>query len=125
MKFAYEQFLAEKALICTASTIAGYKSSISQFVDYADVPMVSEDVRRAVIQYLSKRRGTISDYSLHTYCRILRVLPRWLASKGLTDTIRLPIVKAPQQVIRPYSLDDVRQVRSYLRRESVCRCRYR
>ena len=110
LRFAFEQFLTEKTLICTPSTLAGYRSSTRQFIDYADVPMVSENVRWAVIEYLSQRRGTVSDYSLHTYWRILRVFCRWLTSEGLIDTIKLPVVKAPQRVIRPYSLDEVRQV---------------
>ena len=110
LRLAFAQFLTEKELICTPRTVAGYRSMIGQFVDYADVLLVSEKVRWAVIEYLTSKRGSISEYSLHTYWRTLRVFCRWLASEGLIASITLPVIKAPQIVIRPYSLDRIREV---------------
>jgi site-specific recombinase XerC len=109
MKLAFKQFLAEKELVCTPKTVAGYRSAIGLFVDYADVPLSSEKVKWAVVEYLSTKRSTVSDYSLHTYWRTLRVFCRWLAAEGLIGPITLPVVKAPQNVIRPYSLDRIRK----------------
>lgn len=110
MRLAFEQFLPEKELICTPATVAGYRSMVGQFVDYADVPLVSDKVRWGVIEYLSSKRETISGYSLHTYWRTLRVFCRWLASEGLIEGVKLPEVKAPKNVIRPYSLDEIQTV---------------
>ena len=108
---AFEQFLAEKELFCTRKTVAGYRSAVGLFVSSAkDVDMDAEPMRRAIIDYLGSKREAVSDYSLFTYWNTLRVFSRWLASEGLVEPFTLPTLKPPQNVIRPYSPDQIRGV---------------
>ena len=61
LNVAFEQFLAEKELFCTPKTVAGYRSSIGQFVDFGKELVDSDQIRRAIIDYLRTKRVSISD----------------------------------------------------------------
>ena len=66
LRVPFEQLLAEKDLFCTPKTVAGYRSSIGNFVDYAKVLESSYQIRTAIIDYLRGKRENVSDYSIQT-----------------------------------------------------------
>lgn len=115
---AYELFMADRAVYCTAETLDNYSSHMDVFLKFLSGSYASfEDIPEGVniysdfIVYL-RNKGTLKNVSIRSYCRVVKVFLKFCLGKGycrdFTSGVKLP--KDDSEPKFPLYADEVRAV---------------
>lgn len=115
-------FLEEKAYQgATPKTLVWYRDILTRFVGDSGLITLEDLTYAAVVGWFTRKRSQldsegrrlVSDTSLATYDRAIRVFLNWLYRRGhLTHNFlaQEPKLKAPKQQVHPFTLEEIRAI---------------
>ena len=113
-------FIADKSTYCELVTLNYYKDDITYFINFCNnkglknIASIDCNLLRNYILYL---RGTdISNVSIHTYYRAVKVFIRWLFDNRYIDndyTLKIKLPKNDAKLVLPLTVREVNIIDNY------------
>lgn len=113
-------FLLDKGTYCETITVNYYKDDVGYFINYCKnkgITNVYEIDKNVLSNYILYLRGTgISNVSIHTYYRAVKVFVRWLYDEGYMDidcTLKIKLPKKDAKLVLPLTSKEVNLIDKY------------
>jgi len=111
----YERFRQHRlALNLSKDTISYYDMCYKYFADYIGKDMVCANITDVLITsyilHLRKTRKDISDISINTYLRGLRVILYFLMDRGHITPFKISLIKADKKIKETYTDEELEQL---------------
>lgn len=104
-----DKFIADREQYCSPRSVKYYEDCLEKFADFSEE--LRTDIYGEYIRYLRKQK--ISNVSVRTYARGVKVYLHWLLKHELTDLKLIEQDKVPRKdarIIRPLTVAEVRAV---------------
>lgn len=116
----FDMFLLEKKTYCEKVTVDYYREDVGYFFNYCsdnDINDIRSITKTVLSNYILFLRGTgITNVSVHTYYRAVKVFIRWLFDNCYIDedpTLKIKLPKKDAKLVIPLSSSEVKSVNDY------------
>lgn len=115
-----ELFLIDKSTYCEPASMKYYEEDIYYFINYCNdrgITCISEIDKTVISSYIvNLRKKDITNVSIHTYYRALKVFMRWLYDNGYLEidyTVKIKLPKKDPKIVEPLTIPEVNKINDY------------